>query len=658
VAVTPAKPPALGPGRALRRHSRGPLHSVQGIASSFDHLTLRGERLEAAIGQAIAEARLERKITGASVLEITIYDPRRALLRSSLLLESHEIVVDRLHWRLAKVSNEGLNSPIVLTYEPLIVYLLKRIFGPHKAFRDQVTRAEFCKARFLEAAHPKLGVKLAAQQEGRQRKTEKGNPHVSLTVVPNARFISPELHDVQPIASDKQAEEAKEERLLTRNKGIGVSTGDLTVKGVAATKKQIENGEGVLEVAAAANAPFRVMVAVMEAVIVETLIGTYGPGLSNILESLPGGEGADLTDWRTEVNNVLTGKGGYAKGGMIGYYEKNPQAKAFEIAQALQNSGAGKPTNGKANYGAVEDEARKWVEAFGDGSGADSVTRTIRYAFNQGEKENNWHLMNRLAGEVNWRNFESAGWVYFLEEETLLEGAVRLILSDSAPGVVDTTFDYDVGKEVTEMTAIVDAKTWAAPPGSVVQTHRHGPADGLYLVENITSLLQSRDGLAEVTLKRPTDALPEPAPKTTTSKLGGSASSSDLAPAGMPANIVRMIEEAEALEGTPYLWGGGHESTDAVRHRLHKYDCSGAWSRLLYVGGYLNEPLTSGAIAGRFEPGEGEWLTLYANDKHVWGQFRTTEGWKAWEEGGTRGHDAGWTTESKGGYTAVHPKGA
>lgn len=656
--ATPAKPPAKAPGRSLRRHPRGALHSVQGIASTLDHLTLRGEKLEAAIGQAIAEARLERKITGASTIEITVYDPRRVLLRSPLLLESHEIVVDRLHWRLAKVSNEGLNAPIVLTYEPLIVYLLKRIYGPHKAFRDQVTRAEFCKARFLEGAHPRAGAKLAALQEGGGKKTAKGNPNVTTTGVPSARFISPELHDVQPIATDKEATEAKEERLLTRNKGIGVSSGDLTVKGVAATKKQIENGEGVLEIAAAHSAPFRVMVALMEAVIVETLIGTYGPGLSNILESLPNGEGADLTDWRTEVKNVLTGEGGYAKGGMIGYYEKNPEARAYEIAQALQNSGAGKPTNGRANYGAVEDESRKWVEAFGDGSGADGVTRTARYAFNQGEKENNWHCMNRLAGEVNWRNFESAGWVYFLEEETLLEGAVRFIVSDAAPGVIDTSFDFDVGKEVTEFAVQVDAKTWAAPPGSVVQVHRHGPADGLYLVENIVSLMSSRDGIAEVTLKRPSEALPEPAPKTTTSKFGGSTSSSDLAPAGMPANIVRMLEEAEALEGTPYLWGGGHESADAVRRRLSKYDCSGAWSRLLYVGGYLNEPLTSGAIAGRFEHGEGEWLTLYANDKHVWGQFRTTEGWKAWEEGGTRGHDAGWTTETKGGYTAVHPKGA
>lgn len=652
--------PALSPGRALRTTARGPLRSVQGINSRLEHLTLRGERLESAIGQAIAEAKLERKITGASVIEITVYDPRRVLLRSTLLQEAHEIVIDRLHWRLVKVSNEGLNSPIVLTYEPLIVYLLKQIHGPHKAFRDKVTRAEFSKARFLEGANPRHGEKLLEAQ-GADLKKElgaPGNPHAPVVIVPNARFISPELHDVEPIGSAKEVKEREEEHLETRNKGLGKGTGELTVKGEAATKKQIENGEGVLNVAVAENSPYRCMLALMCAVIVETLIGTYGPGLTNILEGEGSGEGAPIGSWIDEVKGFLTNKPEWTGEGAIAYYAAHPNAKAYEIAQAVQASGAGKESNGKANYGAVEAEAKKWLEAFGTGEGADSVNRTLQYAFAQGEKENNWHCMNRLAGEVNWRCFESAGWVYFLEEPTLLESGVRIIVSDAAPGIIDTTFDYDVGKDVTEMTVTADAKTWSAPPGSVVSVHRHGPADGLYLVENISTQIQSRSGNAEITLKRPTEPLPEPLPKTKSVSLSGLGSkTTELAPAGMPANVVKMLAEAEAIEGTPYLWGGGHESADAVKHRLSKYDCSGAWSRILYVGGYLNEPQTSSALADDFQPGVGEWLTIWANGTHVWGEFRTTEGWKAWEEGGTLGNHAGWSTETKAGYTARHPKG-
>lgn len=649
--------PALSPGRALKP-LRGPLRSVQGINSHLGDLTLRGQSYVAQIGLAIAEAKLERRMTGASVIEITIYDPYRKLLRSPLLEEAHELVVDGLHWRLVKVSCEGLNEPLVLTYEPLIVYLLKQIHGPHKAFRDKVTRAEFAKTRFLEAANPRAAARLFAQQtaEGKKEAKVAVNPAGPVTIVPSARFISPELHDVQPIADSKEAKESKEERLSTRNKGIGVSTGDLTVKGEAATKQQIENGEEVLEIAASASAPFRVMVATMCAVIVETLIGTYGPGRGNILEGEGAGVGAPIGSVIEEVKGFLTNKPAWTGEGAIPYYEKHPSAKAYEIAQAVQASGAGKATNGKANYGAVEEEARKWVEAFGDGSGADGETRFTRYAFNQGEKENNWKCMNRLAGEVHWRNFESAGWVYFLEDETLLESPVRVMVTDSSPGVVDTSFDYDVGKEITEMNVTVDAKTWGAPPGSVVSVGRHGPADGLYLVETISSTLQSHTGLAEVLLHRPVEPLKEPSPKKTTLSTGGGVSSK-LIPTGMPSNVVKMIEEAEALEGTPYLWGGGHESAAAVKTRLSKYDCSGAVSRILYIGGYLNQPEASGALESFGLAGAGEWFTVYANAEHAFIAFHTTEGWKQWEEGGQRGHDAGWTTRTATGFTARHGKG-
>ena len=119
-----------------------------------------------------------------------------------------------------------------------------------------------------------------------------------------------------------------------------------------------------------------------------------------------------------------------------------------------------------------------------------------------------------------------------------------------------------------------------------------------------------------------------------------------------------MLKRMEELEGAPYVWEGGHGGFISAPKAGR--DCSGAMSDVLHVGGYLNEPLTSGALATQFEPGKGQWFVMYANAIHVWCEIMTTDGWKEWEEGGTLGSKAGFLdggTQSPGGYSARHPRG-
>jgi hypothetical protein len=616
--VAGLKHAAIGPGR--RASGVVTPRGVQGIASNLDDLLLRGDSWKAQLGDALASGTLSRRIKGASTLEIEVHDVSRRLLRSQLLQEEHEVSLDGMPFRFVKARTDGLTAPLTLTYEPLVVALMRKINGPHKAFREKQTRAEFCKRRVGE-------------------------------IKPVPRFVSPELHVRHPVEDSKAAREAADRRDDERRKGIGEDRDVLLrVKGDPASKPQRELGERALELADECSAPERVMIALIAALIVESELGTLS---SNVLQ----GEGRIAAGAEREIVGFLTGKNWTNEpGGAIGYFKRHPDAKAYEIAQAVQASGAGASTNGRANYGAVVDEAADWVAAFG-GSGVDSI-EFVRYAFKQGKDESNWKVCNRLAGEVRWRFFESVGWVYMLTDRDLLDSRVRFAFNDSTPGLVNTTFDLDLGKESDEMTVKCYARAWAAPPGTVVEAGRHGPADGLWIVEKIDSSLARRNSLATVELKRPAEPKPEPSPKTRTTSFGSGSRTGNA-----PPEIAAIIEFVDAADAKhyPYVWGGGHGSFSPP------WDCSGFISAALHAAGLLDEQLTSGALAGRFEPGEGEWLTIYADAQHVFAKVKYPDG--NWRFFGTSHSNpnggAGWVPDDDGtsgspaedGKAARHPKG-
>lgn len=603
------------------RHVPG-IHSVQGINSHVNDIRLRGESFIAMIGDAVVKATLVRRIVGASELVVTVLDPEpaRRLLRSPLLEEAHELILDGLHWKLVKVANEGQDQPLTLTYEPLIVYLLKQLKGPNKAFRDLMTRAEFAQARAYEA---------------------KPRPH----------FIAPELHVVQDIASPEQAKPARKKAEESRGKGIGQNP-DLKINGRPATKAQVDILDRMLRVGESKGANTKVMESMVVTCIDESYVGALSP---NLMQQEPfTNPNDDDTNPEDAANGYLAGWNGGI--GAIEFNRSNPEAPVAEICTNVQGN-----RDGASPYERFLDEGRAWVAAYGGGSDVTTAS-TERYAFQQSKTESNWKVMNRLAAEVRWRCFESASWIYFLDEPTLLRSPRRMRVSDVAPGIIDTTFDYDIGKEVTEVTVECLAKTWAAPPGSVASVSRHGPANGLYLVEEIESKPSGRKGIANVTLKRPTEPLPEPRPKVNRSSVGFGGSSGAAGPSDAPANVARavaaMLAEIEATDGTfTYKWGGGHASVAQIKERLKGWDCSGYVSHILWAGGLLDEPLVSGALAGKYQPGEGKWLTIYANSQHVFGKIWTPDGNKYFECGGAG--STGWAegSPSTSGFSARHPEG-
>jgi hypothetical protein len=85
-----------------------------------------------------------------------------------------------------------------------------------------------------------------------------------------------------------------------------------------------------------------------------------------------------------------------------------------------------------------------------------------------------------------------------------------------------------------------------------------------------------------------------------------------VAPPGAPPAVKRVIAAANEIDGKPYIWGGGHASFFAKG-----YDCSGAVSYALHGAGLLGYTQVSGQLAYYGDSGPGRWITIYANDEHV-----------------------------------------
>jgi cell wall-associated NlpC family hydrolase len=84
-------------------------------------------------------------------------------------------------------------------------------------------------------------------------------------------------------------------------------------------------------------------------------------------------------------------------------------------------------------------------------------------------------------------------------------------------------------------------------------------------------------------------------------------------PRGAPARVRAMIAAANRIVGKPYKWGGGH-----VRLTDNGYDCSGAVSYSLIGANVLGGVMVSGSLAHWATAGAGRWMTVYANNGHVY----------------------------------------
>ena len=124
-----------------------------------------------------------------------------------------------------------------------------------------------------------------------------------------------------------------------------------------------------------------------------------------------------------------------------------------------------------------------------------------------------------------------------------------------------------------------------------------------------------------------------------------------LPPPDAPPAVQGVIDNANAIIGRPYVWGGGHGSFYS-----YGYDCSGSVSFALFGGGMIPRPLTSGDLEGWGAPGPGKWITVYANASHTFAEIAGLRFDTSGTESGTgpRWHLGTRPTE---GFVVRHPPG-
>jgi hypothetical protein len=103
------------------------------------------------------------------------------------------------------------------------------------------------------------------------------------------------------------------------------------------------------------------------------------------------------------------------------------------------------------------------------------------------------------------------------------------------------------------------------------------------------------------------------------------------APPGAPPQVEAAIAAGNRIVGLPYRYGGGH-GTDVDT----AYDCSGTASFVLRGAGLVRGCMVSKEFRDFGEPGEGEWINVYAKNGHV---FLAVAGLRL---------DTGWTDGSEG----------
>ena len=123
-----------------------------------------------------------------------------------------------------------------------------------------------------------------------------------------------------------------------------------------------------------------------------------------------------------------------------------------------------------------------------------------------------------------------------------------------------------------------------------------------------------------------------------------------LPPLEAPEEVKQIIEAGNIIARSPYLWGGGHGKWLDTG-----YDCSGSVSFALAAAGLLSGPLASGPLMSWGKPGRGKWVTIYANQGHV---FMEVAGIR-FDTSGQRVTGSRWQNvlRSTSGFVARHPEG-
>ncbi len=597
-----------------------------------------GEDIRVFLEDAITSANLERTLEGASSVTLSVHDPNHKLLRDKIRDERLDLRIDGMYFRLVEIDKAG--PDFTLTFEDREVAYLRSYNGtshPKKVLRDLVTRAEFVKRLVRTVEQQKIPVYI------------------------------PELHRTQPIAKAASVSSSQSSSTPDQTDALGTAgldrSADLTVKGVAANQGQMQAAESAMTSAVSYGATNEVLTGLIMALINETTITDPPGGLADSAGWLQlqasDHPGVDPHNLDTVVKIFVT-EGFTGAGSALDLSNKYGTAEWVGKVMWMYNA----TTYPGAQY---EAEARKWVEAFtGEGIPQSSkgdvstktVTSTKKYEFEVAKQETYWACIQRLAEEVRWRAFMSAGIFYYIDEMELFKSKPWAVLNQDTDGLLDFDFTYRHGRDVQQASATGFARDWAGPPGTVVRASEddYGPGGGRYIVESISSDLFSDE--VTFTLRKPLKPMSEPAPETV-EKTVSTGDAGDLVDSGLTAG---SGSEGEAILA-PGADRPGVSTSEAVLDAVRQISAVFGEPLTITTGTNHSQLTTSGTVSQHWT-GDAADIAMTGDRLTRLGQSALIAG--GWSEakakattGGLFNLDNGWqvifnTNEGGDHYTHLH----
>lgn len=594
---------------ALSQSYLRPDTQLQGLAAQTDIATFRLEmRNKAGISleTAITAATLSRTISGASTLTVSVEDDlARSIQRSGRLGRKVDVELDGLFFTLVGVTKTGRN--LDLKFEEREVNVLRYYAKYLQVSRAQLTRAEFVLMMLREVHEISLRYVIP---ELKKRQTISDVDPGQILVDANG---NPLVKKVTPDPTTRpQGISAPSAGVSAGKNWLGIGSLGLTVRGQPSTVEQLNNASIILDTGVSLGASRKVLVcSIMTAIDESNIINLTGGDRDSVgIFQQRASQG-----WPATRNIPTDAKAFFVAAMKVA--RDNPFLNYNDVCQDTQHSGT------PLAYGAFQDEAEKFVDAYGitggdiasdPSAGNNQKTGALTtlaepgagYFFTRGtvstdtsgqvvlQPEGSWQCITRLAAEVGWRAFCVSGAIYFISDADLFLSKPFMVISEDDEGIDWIDYDYDEGKRQSVVTITAHLARWSAPPGSTVIVRDMGIPNGKHLVSQIDRSLY--DTVATITLIKPQPVLPEP-----TSGPTGVASGAVAMPAGA-SNVdtdptgafnpftatgraqIAILAYANSQLGVPYAWG--HEDKGIA------FDCSGL-SQAAYEAGGITLPRTS-----------------------------------------------------------------
>lgn len=122
-----------------------------------------------------------------------------------------------------------------------------------------------------------------------------------------------------------------------------------------------------------------------------------------------------------------------------------------------------------------------------------------------------------------------------------------------------------------------------------------------------------------------------------------------------------ILDFCRKFDGS-YIYGGQHDGSFLNDDPQDGFDCSSSISYVLWKFGLLgsNQPQVSDWFESWAEAGSGKYITVHANDDHVWMEFSLPEGYFRFDTSphgdGPRGPRVRTRQRSDSGFAHRHPK--